>query len=323
MAFLPGGSHGAAKKADPNLIVGPETHDDAGVYLVAPDLALVQTVDVITPIVDDPRRFGRVAAANSMSDVWAMGGVAKTALNIACFPVEGVPRDVLGEILAGAAEACAEAGVAVVGGHTVEDDQLKFGLSVTGVVSPSKIIANANAKPGDVLVLTKALGTGIVTTAAKAGKASEDDVEAATRSLEMLNRAAGEAAVAAGVRAGTDITGFSLVGHAMNIARGSDVTLELEVSKIPVLPGAAAYAKKGLCTGGAKSNAKYFGADAEVPASFADLAWDPQTSGPLLLAIPEARLADLLHELEARAVAIRAVVGRVVPRGAKRVVIRA
>ncbi len=322
MAFLPGGSHGAGRTVDPNLLVGPETHDDAGVYRLSDDLALVQTVDIITPIVDDARRFGRVAAANSLSDVWAMGGRVTTAMNIACFPTDLVPPEVLGQILAGGADACAEAGCAVVGGHTIEDDQLKFGLSVTGTVDPRKTIVNTLAKPGDVLVLTKPLGTGIVNTAAKAGKASPEDIEATIVSMETLNKAAGEAAVAAGVRAGTDVTGFGLVGHSMNIARGSNVTLEYDAAKIPVLPGAQAYAKKGLCTGGAKTNEAYFRNDVSIVASFADIAWDPQTSGGLLLAIPEARLGDLLHELEIRGVAIRAVVGRVVAPGPKRIVIR-
>jgi len=324
MAFLPGGSHGAARKADPNLLVGPETHDDAGVYRLSDELALVQTVDVITPIVDDARRFGRVAAANSLSDVWAMGGKPLTVMNISCFP----PKEILdpedeGAILAGAAEICAEAGAAIVGGHTVQDDELKFGLSVTGVVHPAKLITNANAKPGDVLVLTKALGTGLVNTAAKKEKATASDIDAAVASMETLNRAAGEAAVAVGVRAGTDVTGFGLLGHAMNIARGSDVSLEMEASKIPILPGAREYAAKGYCTGGARTNAAYYGDDVEVPADFADLAWDPQTSGGLLLAVPAEKLDALLREMQTRGVAVRAVIGRVVARGPKRIVVRA
>lgn len=317
MAFLPKGG-----SADANLLVGPETHDDAGVYRLSDDLALVQTLDIITPIVDDPRRFGRVAAANSLSDVWAMGGRVLTAMNIACFPVDAVSSDVLGTILAGGAEMCAEAGASVVGGHTVEDDTLKYGLSVTGTVDPKKMIVNTLAKPGDVLVLTKAIGTGIVNTAAKKDKASPEHVEAAIRSMEILNKAAGEAAVAAGVRAGTDITGFGLIGHAMNIARGSGVTIEFDAEKIPLLPGTVEYAKKGLCTGGAKSNAEHFAAEVEVRKDFADIAWDPQTSGGLLLAIPEARLGVLLQELEARKVETRAVVGRVLAKGAKRIVVR-
>jgi selenide,water dikinase len=251
-----------------------------------------------------------------------MGGRVLTAMNIACFPIEAVSSEVLGTILAGGAELCAEAGASVVGGHTVEDDTLKYGLSVTGVVDPKKMIVNTLAKPGDVLVLTKALGTGIVNTAAKKDKASPEHVEAAIRSMEILNKAACEAAVAAGVRAGTDITGFGLIGHAMNIARGSDVTIEVDASKIPLLPGTLEYAKKGLCTGGAKSNAEHFAAEVDVRKEFADIVWDPQTSGGLLLAIPEARLGDLMKELEARKVETRAVIGRVLPKGAKRIVVR-
>lgn len=321
MAFLPP-NRGA--NADPNLLVGPETHDDAGVYRVSDELALVQTLDIITPIVDDPRRFGRVAAANSFSDVWAMGGKALTAMNIACFPFDAVPPDVLGTILAGGSEIIAAAGAAMVGGHTIEDDTLKYGLSVTGTVDPRKMIVNTMAKAGDVLVLTKAIGTGIVNTAAKKGKAADDSPEliAAIASMEGLNRDASEAAVAAGVRAGTDVTGFGLVGHAMNIARGSDVSIAFEAEKIPLLPGTLAFAKKGICTGGARSNAKHYAAEVEVREDYADVAWDPQTSGGLLLAIPEAKLDLLLAELAKRDVAVRAVIGRVTARGAKRITVR-
>lgn len=321
MAFLPP-NRGA--DADPNLLVGPETHDDAGVYRLSDDLALVQTLDIITPIVDDPRGFGRVAAANSFSDVWAMGGKALTAMNIACFPFDAVPPEVLGTILAGGSEIIAAAGAAMVGGHTVEDDTLKYGLSVTGTVDPRKMIVNTMAKAGDVLVLTKAIGTGIVNTAAKKGKAADDSPEliAAIASMEELNRDASEAAVAAGVRAGTDVTGFGLIGHAMNIARGSDVSIEFEAEKIPLLPGTLAFAKKGICTGGARSNAKHFAAEVVIREDFADVVWDPQTSGGLLLAIPEAKLDTLLGELAKRGVAVRAVIGRVTARGAKRITVR-
>jgi len=316
MAFIP------KPREDANLLVGPETHDDAGVYRLSDELALVQTVDIITPIVDDPATFGAIAAANSLSDVWAMGGRALTAMNILCCPLDELPPPVMGEILAGGAKVCAEAGVAPMGGHTVEDDVLKFGLSATGTVHPGKMIVNTAAKPGDVLVLTKALGTGIVTTAAKAGKASEDDLAVAVDSMTSLNKAGAEAAVEVGVRAGTDITGFGLLGHAMNIARGSDVTFEIEAKAVPILPGAQAYAKKGLCTGGARSNAAFYKDEVNVAETFADIAWDPQTSGGLLLAIAEPRLQNLLDALATRGVAIRAVIGRVLPRGLKRIVVR-
>ncbi len=318
MAFLPRAG------ADPKLIVGPETHDDAGVYRLSETLALVQTLDVITPIVDDPHRFGRVAAANSLSDVWAMGGTPITAMNIACYPVETLGPEEMGAILAGAAGICADAGTAVVGGHTVEDDTLKFGLSVTGTVDPQRTIENRLARPGDALVLTKAIGTGIVTTALKKGTVRDGspEVEAAIASMETLNRAAGEAAVAAGVRAGTDVTGFGLIGHALNIARGSDVSIEIDGGAVPLLPGTRTLAAKGICTGGARSNAKHYGGEVDVPASLADVVYDPQTSGGLLLAIAESKVEGLLAELTRRGVETRAVIGRVVARRERRIVVR-
>ncbi len=266
---------------DPNVLVGFDTSDDAGVYRLSPECALVQTVDFFTPIVDDPYTFGAIAAANSLSDVYAMGGRPLTALSILCYPGNG-DLDDLQAILKGGAEKMIEAGCAVVGGHSVSDDEIKFGYSVTGLVDPEKVWANTGARPGDVLVLTKPIGTGVVGTALKRGIATPEHVEAATASMLRLNKTEGVEAHGC-----TDITGFGLLGHAREMALGSQVTLEIDASAVEFLPGALDYASRGAIPGGLKNNREF----AECAVLFRRklapeleaLLYDPQTSGGLLL----------------------------------------
>ncbi|HUF27561.1 MAG TPA: selenide, water dikinase SelD [Gemmatimonadaceae bacterium] len=288
LAALPG-------RADPRLIVGRETFDDAGVFVVSDGLALVQTVDFFAPIVDDPYTFGQVAAANALSDVYAMGGVPLTALNIVGFPEGKLPTEVLTAILRGGQDKVHEAGALVVGGHTVIDEELKYGLAVTGRADPARLLTNAAAAPGDRLVLTKPIGTGILATAAK-GAALDPAVERVLLdSMCALNATASSAALATGVRCATDVTGFGLLGHASHIARASGVTLVIRAADVPVLPGTREALRAGARTGGAERNARYLdpmvawgGASEETRA----LLVDPQTSGGLLLAIDPQRLRE-------------------------------
>lgn len=308
LATLPQPTH-------PDVLVGTATSDDAGVFRLTPDLALVQTVDFFTPIVDDPFRFGAVAAANALSDVYAMGGEPRTALNIACFPQRGVPMTVLGEILRGGIAKAGEAGVVVLGGHTVIDEEIKFGMAVTGFVHPGRFWRNVGARPGDALVLTKALGTGIVTTAHKHGKASAPDGEAAIVSMLALNAAASRTLREFAVHACTDVTGFSLLGHGFEMAHGSGVRIEIEAARLPSLPGARALAAAGQLTGGCRRNREWL-ADRvqlapDVPADLVEIAFDPQTSGGLLAAIPAATADAAVAALHAAGVEAATIVGAV------------
>ena len=299
--------------ADPRLLVGRESFDDAGVFLVRDDLALVQTVDFFAPIVDDPYEFGQIAAANALSDVFAMGGEPLTALAIVGFPVDQLPMSVLTDILRGGQDKVREAGALLVGGHTIIDEELKFGLSVTGQADPRRLLTNAAAMPGDVLVLTKPLGTGLLATAGKRDLLDAAGREALHASMRALNATASRAALACGVRCATDVTGFGLLGHASHIARGSDVTLRFEGRDLPELPGARALWEGGIRTGGADRNESFVAPLADWstarPVDVA-LALDPQTSGGLLVAVPSARVADYLAASPGSVV-----VGAVVPRG--------
>jgi selenide,water dikinase len=293
--------------AHPDLLVGTATSDDAGVFRIAPDVALVQTVDFFSPIVDDAFQFGAIAAANALSDVYAMGGAPRTALNIACFPPQGVPPGVLADILRGGHAKAAEAGVLVVGGHTVTDEEIKFGMAVTGFVHPDRILRNIGARPGDVLVLTKALGTGIVTTAMKRGNALPEEEQAAVTSMLALNAAAAGALRTTEVHACTDVTGFGLLGHAYEMAHGSGVRLAIDARTLPLLPGIARLvAAGGSLTGGCRRNRDWLTdrvrVDAETPEPVAEAAWDPQTSGGLLAAVPASVADHLLHALATAAV---------------------
>jgi selenide,water dikinase len=291
---------GLPRTSDENVLVGFDTCDDAGVYRVAPDLALVQTVDFFTPIVDDPFTFGAIAAANALSDVYAMGGRPLTALTVLAYPGKG-DLDDLQAILAGGAEKMREAGCVILGGHSVADDEIKFGYAVTGTVHPERVLANAGARPGDALVFTKRLGTGVIATALKRGMAQAADVEAAVASMLQLNRHACEEMLRHSPHGCTDVTGFGLVGHAREMAAASGVSLELRVDAVRWLPGAVEYARAGAIPGGLKNNREFSGcaveAAGEIPPEIENLLYDPQTSGGLLISLPESDAEALVRAL--------------------------
>jgi selenide, water dikinase len=289
---------GLSQRDDPDLLVGTATADDAGVYRLSDDLALVQTVDFFTPIVDDPYDFGRIAAANALSDVYAMGGRPVTALNLVAFPLEQLGPDVLREILRGGLEVCEEAGVAVVGGHSIDDPEPKFGLAVTGIVEPRAVLSNSGGEAGDALVLTKPLGVGAISTAWKRGAASPELLAAGVAVMIELNAAAAEAARHAGAHALTDVTGFGLLGHLHSLARASGLAAEVDAAAIPVIPGVEALlADAGAVSGGSRRNREY--ADGftrwapDVPEWRRRLACDATTSGGLLASVPDAGAAAL------------------------------
>ncbi len=302
--------------------MGIATGDDAGVYRISDDLALVQTVDFFTPIVDDPYDFGRIAAANSLSDVYAMGGRPITAMNILCFPIRDRDPQELALILKGGVEKVAEAGVALVGGHSVEDPEPKFGLSVTGLIDPAHIATNAGAQPGDKIVLTKPLGTGIITTAAKFDACPEETLRAAVQSMSTLNAGAAAAmrevgiGLESGIHAATDVTGFSLLGHLFHLARASGVGLEVTADTIPVLADATRLAEAGNVTRGGRENESYLAGLVTVRESVREglksILYDPQTSGGLAICVREADLGRLLEALERHGVPTRAVIGSVI-----------
>lgn len=274
---------------DENLLVGPETSDDAGVYRIGPSCALVETADIITPLVDDPFCFGCIAAANAVSDVYAMGARPVTAMNLVFFPACTVPGDVLREILAGGQSVLKECGVCLVGGHTVEDDELKYGLSVTGLVDPERIVRNSTARPGDVLILTKPLGTGIISTAIKGELAPQQAVAEAIAWMTTLNRAAAELMCRCNVSAATDVTGFGLLGHASEMARGAGVTIRLAPASIPLMSGVADLVNDGMVPAGCYRNRDHY-LPFILPTTFPDDAallplFDPQTSGGMLIAL--------------------------------------
>lgn len=286
---------------DARILIGHETFDDAGIFRLSDDLALVQTVDFFAPIVDDPYDFGQVAAANALSDVYAMGGEPLTALSIVGFPTGKLPLEVLSQILRGGQDKVHEAGAALVGGHTITDDELKFGLSVTGRVHPDRILSNANACVGDRLVLTKPIGTGLVATAVKRGSATAEHEAVMIASMKRLNREAAVAALAIGGRCATDVTGFGLLGHASHIARASKVTLRLYPDAVPVLPGAREALAAGIRTGGAERNDAFLAPDVDWGAIGDEtraLLVDPQTSGGLLVTVPADRVADYVSRVE-------------------------
>jgi selenide,water dikinase len=282
------------------VLVDFRSGDDAGVFRLDDATTLVQTVDFFTPVVDDPEAFGAIAAANALSDVYAMGGRPLTALSIAAFPENDFPTAWATAIARGGGEKLREAGCALLGGHTVRDPEIKFGYAVTGLVDPARLLTNASARPGDVVVLTKPLGTGVIATALKAGQAPAPAVEAATRSMLALNRDAAEAALRGGVRCATDVTGFGLAGHASAVARESRVTVEIDASDLPVLPAALELAV-AFQAGGLKANRREFepGIDYRNDPGEARraLLFDPQTSGGLLLFVPQAGIEGLLAEL--------------------------
>jgi selenide,water dikinase len=295
--------------ANENVLVGFDTADDAGVYKLTPECALVQTVDFFTPIVDDPYTFGAIAAANALSDVYAMGGKPVSALSILAWPAKG-DLDDLAQVLKGGAEKVHEAGCALIGGHSIADNEIKFGYAVTGTIHPERIKTNAGARPGDALVLTKRIGTGVISTALKRGIAKESDVEASIESMLALNRQACEAMLAFDVHGCTDVTGFGLIGHAREMALGSGVTIEINPRAVQFLPGAEDYARQGAIPGGLKNNREFASPCVEGQWELDDLLYDPQTSGGLLIALPEADAVALERTFPA---AYR--IGRVVAKG--------
>lgn len=290
------------KTYDDRLLVGLDTSDDAAVYKINDDLALIQTLDFFTPVVDDPYTFGQIAASNSLSDVYAMGGDPKLAMNIVCFP-NCLSPGVLAEILRGGYDKVAEAGAITVGGHTVEDDEPKYGLSVAGFVHPDKVLANSTAKPGDTLVLTKPLGLGIINAAIKGEIVDKETYDEAVMIMTTLNKYAKEAIDrTGGVNSLTDITGFGLLGHALEMAEGSSVTIVIDHASIPIISKALEYASMGIVPAGTYDNRKHIGdrayIDENIPQSIEDILFDPQTSGGLLISIPEERAEKLLKELK-------------------------
>lgn len=305
--------HGTEITKHPDLLIGIDGSDDAGVYRISDDLALVQTVDFFTPIVDDPRDWGRIAAANALSDVYAMGGTPLTALQLLSWPRDVLPWDTAADVIDGAVEILTEANCTLVGGHSIDDSDPKFGFAITGTVHPERMITNNAARPGDRLVLTKALGTGVISTAIKDGVASPSSGNAAIASMSRLNASASAAAVAAGIRAGTDVTGFGLLGHLAEMLQASGVSATIDVATIPILPGALDITADGHVPGGTKRNfraVKGFVDFGETTSAIQTILVDAQTSGGLLLAVPE----DDLDGLVAAVVEggdVAAVIGRI------------
>ena len=305
--------------------MGIDHLDDAGVYRLTEDIALVQTTDFFTPIVDDPFSFGQIAAANALSDVYAMGGRPLTAMNVVAFPIEKMNGSILREILRGGYSKIHEAGAILVGGHSIDDPEIKYGLSVTGVVHPDRILANARARPGDRLVLTKPLGTGIIGTALKGEMASQEAVKKITESMTMLNHAAYEVMVEVGVNACTDITGFGLLGHAMEMAIASDVGIAIKSQSVPIFPEAEEYATMGLVPAGTARNREFCSCRVEISGDISnekmDILYDAQTSGGLLISIEGEKAQRLLEQLHAKGVQPAAIIGEVIEEPKGRIVL--
>jgi len=310
---------------DPNLIVGMERADDAGVYKLSEDLAIIQTVDFFTPIVDDPYMFGQIAAANALSDVYAMGGKPLTAMNIVCFPIKAMDISILREILKGGLDKIREAEATLVGGHSVEDSELKYGLSVTGIIHPSKVLTNVGAEAGDRLILTKPLGTGIINTAIKAGMATEESIERVTNYMARLNKTAAEVTQEIGARACTDITGFGLLGHACEMIQGTGKGMILHASSIPVFPETMSFAQMGLVPGGTYRNRDFrihqVDIDPDVSPYLSDILFDAQTSGGLLIAVPREKAEKMVKRLKERGIDEAAIIGEVVNDPKERIVV--
>jgi len=307
------------------VIVGLEKADDAGVYKVSDDLAIIQTVDFFTPIVDDPYGFGQIAAANALSDVYAMGGVPKTAMNLVAFPLKEMDMSVLRQIIQGGLDKMREAGVVLLGGHSVEDKELKYGLSVTGFIHPDRILTKKNLKAGDRLILTKPLGTGIINTAIKGGLASKEITDTVTRLMATLNRDAAEIMEHYPVHACTDITGFGFLGHLAEMVVGSGAGIRIQTDSVPILPQTLDYAGMGLVPAGAYKNREFFERRVDfaprVDALLQDILFDPQTSGGLLICVDGNRADDLLHALKQKGIRDAAIVGQVDSEPKERIVV--
>jgi selenide,water dikinase len=287
---------------NPNLLVGIDTSDDAGVYKISDELAIVQTVDFFTPIVDDPYSFGQIAAANAISDIYAMGGKPLTALNIVAFPINTLDKQVLADILRGAGDKIKEAGVTLVGGHSIDDNEPKFGLAVTGLIHPDKILTNAGANAGDKLILTKPIGVGILTTSIKKDRLNAEEVQRVTQVMSTLNKKAAEVMEPYEVHACTDVTGFGLLGHASEMAKGSDVGLRIFQKQVPVLPRVRELAEEGFVPGGTKNNFAHLQGSVTFPEALDQIdQWilcDAVTSGGLLISVADHQADDLLASLQ-------------------------
>lgn len=290
--------------------------DDAGVYKLSDDLAIIQTIDFFTPIVDDPYAFGQITVANALSDVYAMGGKPLTAMNIVCFPLKALDISVLQDILKGGIDKMREANVVLVGGHSIEDKELKYGLSVTGIVHPKKMLTNSGAMVGDKLILTKALGTGIVNTALKAGLANEKTIDKVTKSMATLNKEAAEIMQQFEIHACTDITGFGFIGHTSQLAKNSQVSIKINSASVPFFIEAKDFANQGMCPGGLQRNREFYGDMVEFSIEVADyindLLFDPQTSGGLLIVLAEKEANQLLNKLQEAGVQDSAIIGEVI-----------
>jgi len=303
-----------------------ERAEDAGVYKLTKDLAIIQTVDFFTPIVDDPYDFGQVAVANALSDVYAKGGKPLTAMNIVCFPIKQMDIYILNTILKGGIDKMRDAGVLLVGGHSVDDPELKYGLSVTGLIHPKKVVMNNGARPGDKLILTKPLGTGIISTAIKAGEAKPRLVKKLTRCMATLNRAASEAMMAVGVHACTDITGFGFLGHACEMLEDTEVGMVIDSSQVPFFPEAKTFAESGLVPGGMQRNRDFRQHMVDIKRTVPDylqaILFDPQTSGGLLMAVSRTKASHLLKALHTGGVNDAVIVGEVVARPKRKIVVK-
>jgi selenide,water dikinase len=317
---------GLPKFDDVNLVVGTEGFSDAAVYRLRDDLLMVQSLDFFPPLVDDPYTFGQIAAANSLSDIYAMGARPVMALNIVGFPDDQLDLEILNAILRGGAEKVKEAGAVIGGGHTVRDAEIKYGLSATGVVTPQRLMTNSKAQPGDVLVLTKPLGTGYVTTAFKAGRCGEDVLAAAVASMTQLNKIGADAAAEFGAHAATDITGFGLVGHAGEMALSSGVTIEIALSKLPLIPGVLELVKAGYKTRASTSNRSaaesMLRIEGRPDPQLLEIAFDAQTSGGLLISVPAGSAGKLLDDVHKAGASHSAVIGRVLPKEEGAIVLR-
>jgi selenide, water dikinase len=310
--------------ADPNLIVGFDTADDAGVYRLRDDLALVQTLDFFTPIVDDPFDYGRISALNSINDVWAMAGTPITAMAITCFPKTGVDPAILTEIMRGGLETLNRYGVTLIGGHSVDNAQIMFGYSVTGVIDPNKVARNGGAEAGDLVILTKPIGTGVISTGIKKERATQEIVAASVETMLTPGKFAAEAMRDFDVKGATDVTGFALLGHAWEMACASKATIEIFACAVPLLDGALELATAGMLTSGDKTNREYVGADVEispnVDVNLAKLLFDPQTAGGMLIAVAEDKAEALLDKLRENYPRAQ-IIGRVTPRGSRSIVV--
>jgi len=310
---------------DPNLIVGFEKSDDAGVYKITDELALIQTVDFFTPIVDDPYIFGQIAAANALSDVYAMGGKPLTAMNVVCFPIKTLDIGVLKAILRGGLDKLIEAETTLVGGHSVENNEIKYGLSITGIIHPEKVLTNMSARIGDYLILTKPLGTGIINTAIKGGMAREETITKVSNTMVTLNKDASIAMQEVGVSACTDITGFGLLGHLSEMIRGNGFGMIVYAGKVPYFPEAKEFADMGMVPGGTYRNKDFFSQwirfDSTVPHYLQDIFFDPQTSGGLLISVPRGKADSLLTQLRGKNIHEAVIIGEVVAEPKEKIIV--